>query len=158
MGGLKVRLSGAVLAGLVALFAPAALGLPRYRLLAAQQLGHDRGDPLWEYSGRVMPCVACHTRPQGGQGWNSFGESLRAGFREQPKAKFGDVLYAVLEQQADADGDRYPDALEFYARTLPGDPESRPLKGVKELQAEFEKAGGMGQYQPRKVESGKKKG
>lgn len=150
MGGLKVRLLGAVLAGLVALFAPAALGLPKYRLLAAQQLGHTRDDPLWEYSGRVMPCVTCHTRPGGGQGWNSFGESLRAGFREQPGKKFGDVLYAVLDKQADADGDRYPDALEFYARTLPGDAKSQPLKAVKELQAEFEGAGGMDQYQPKK--------
>jgi len=158
MGGLKVRLWGAVLAGLVALFAPAALGLPKYRLLAAQQLGHDKGDPLWQYSGRVMPCVACHTRPQGGQGWNPFGESLRAGFREQPKAKFGDVLYTVLEQQADADADGYSDALEFYARTLPGAPESRPLKAVRELQDEFEKAGGMNQYQPKQVEPSKKKG
>ncbi|WP_231557315.1 hypothetical protein [Deinococcus sp. YIM 77859] len=141
---------GAALAGLVLLSAPAALALPKYRLQAAQQLGHDRDDPLWQLSGRVMPCVTCHLRPQGGEGWNAFGESLRAGFRQHPGAKFGDVLYSVLTAEADADGDSYPDALEFYARTLPGDPNSRPQRPLADLQAEFERAGGLKQYAPPK--------
>ena len=149
MAGLSVRVLGGLLVGLVILSAPAALGMPRYRLLAAQQLGHDRGDPLWEYSSKVMPCSTCHTQPQGGQGWNTFGESLRAGFREQKGAKFPAVLYAVLQKNADADGDRYPDALEFYARTQPGDAGSVPQKPLAELQAEFEKAGGLKQYAPK---------
>jgi len=149
MRGPDPRLGAALLAGLVLLSAPAALALPKYRVLAAQQLGHDRDDPLWQLSGKVMPCVTCHTRPQGGQGWNAFGESLRAGFREQPQAKFGAVLYGVLSQEADADGDGFPDALEFYARTLPGDPRSKPAKALAALQAEFEKAGGLAQYRLR---------
>lgn len=143
------RLGAALLAGLVVLAAPAALALPKYRVQAAQQLGHDKGDPLWQLSGRVMPCVTCHTRPQGGQGWNAFGESLRAGFRERPTAKFGAVLYAVLEKEADADGDGFPDALEFHARTLPGDPNSRPSRPLRDLQAEFGEAGGLNLYRPR---------
>nr|WP_246363475.1 hypothetical protein [Deinococcus budaensis] len=145
----QVRLGAALLAGLVLLSAPAALGLPKYRTQAAQQLGHDKDDPLWQLSGKVMPCVTCHTRPQGGQGWNAFGERLRAGFREQPTAKFGAVLFAVLEEGADADGDGFPDALEFYARTLPGDPKSRPAQALALLQAEFGKAGGLNQYRPK---------
>lgn len=149
MAGVKLRVLGGLLAGLVALSAPVALSMPRYRLLAAQQLGHDKGDPLWEYSGKVMPCTACHTRPGGGQGWNAFGESLRAGFREEKGAKFPAVLYSVLRKNADADGDSYPDALEFYARTQPGDAGSQPQKPLAELRAEFEKAGGVEQYAPK---------
>ncbi|SMB96247.1 hypothetical protein [Deinococcus hopiensis] len=150
MAGVGVRTLGGLLAGLVALSAPVALSMPRYRLTAAHQLGYDKGDPLWEYSGKVMPCTTCHTRPQGGQGWNPFGESLRAGFREQPGAKFGAVLYSVLQKKADADGDGYPDALEFYAHTLPGDPKSLPARPLAGLQAEFEQAGGLKQYTPKK--------
>lgn len=146
---MNLRLWGALLAGLVLASAPAALALPKYRVLAAQQLGHDRDDPLWQLSGKVMPCMTCHLRPQGGPGWNAFGESLRAGFRQQPTANFGVVLAAVLNRQADADGDGFSDALEFYARTLPGDPKSRPDKPLATLQAEFEKAGGLSQYQPK---------
>lgn len=152
---MNVRLCGALLAGLVALSAPAALALPKYRTLAAQQLGHDKGDPLWQLSGQVMPCVTCHIRPQGGSGWNAFGESLRAGFREQPTATFGAVLFRMLEKETDADGDGFPDALELYARTLPGDPDSRPQKPLTALQTDFEKAGGLSQYRPRADRPGK---
>lgn len=150
MGGLMVRTGGALLAGLVLLSAPAALALPKYRLLAAQQLGYDRDDPLWQLSGKVLPCTTCHVRPQGGPPWNAFGESLRAGFRAHPQASFGDVLYGVLQANADADGDGYPDALEFFARTLPGDPKSHPDQTVAALQIAFEQAGGLSQYAPKK--------
>lgn len=158
MGGLSpaARGVGAALAGLVLLSAPATLAMPRYRLIAAHQLGYDQGDPLWQYSGKVLPCTTCHLRPQGGQGWNVFGESLRAGFRAHPGAKFADVLYAVLKEDADADGDGYPDALEFYARTLPGDPASHPTRPVAALQADFERAGGTAQYAPPADAAGKK--
>ena len=146
---MSVRVLGGVLAGLLVLSAPVALALPRYRLLTAQQVGHDRDDPLWQLSGRVVPCVTCHLHPQGGPGWNPFGESLRAGFRAGPGARFGDVLFRVLEARADADGDTFPDALEFHARTNPGDPASRPDAPLDELLAGFEAAGGVGQYAPK---------
>ncbi|BDP40062.1 hypothetical protein DAETH_00310 [Deinococcus aetherius] len=149
MGGLSTRGAGAVLAGLVLLGAPVALALPRYRLITAQQVGHDQGDPLWQLSRRVVPCTTCHLSPGGGPGWNPFGESLRAGFRAEPGARFSDVLYRVLEARKDADSDTYPDALEFFARTNPGDPQNRPDRTRAELQAEFEAAGGMGQYAPK---------
>lgn len=140
---MTARLGGALLAGLVLLSAPAALALPKYRTEAARFLGHDKDDPLWQLSGKVMPCVACHTQPQGGKGWNAFGQSLQAGFRAQPQASFRTVLRSVLAREADADADGYPDALEFFARTLPGDPNSKPTKPLRDLRAEFEKAGGL---------------
>lgn len=148
--GRVTRTGGALLAGLVLLSAPAALALPKYRLIAAHQLGYDRDDPLWQLTRTVMPCTTCHVRPQGGPPWNAFGESLRAAFRAQPQTSFGEALYAVLQAKADADGDGYPDALEFFAHTLPGDPKSRPDKTVAQLQAEFERAGGLAQYAPKK--------
>lgn len=146
MGGVRrdgARLGGALLAGLVLLSAPTALALPKYRVEAARFLGHDKDDPLWQLSGKVMPCVTCHTQPQGGKGWNAFGQSLQAEFRAQPRANFRTVLRSVLAREADADADGSPDALEFFARTLPGDPKSKPSKPLRDLQAEFEQAGGL---------------
>lgn len=145
---MSTRALGAALAGLVLLSAPVALALPRYRVLTAQQVGHDRDDPLWELSRRVVPCTTCHLRPQGGEGWNPFGESLRAGFRADPQARFGEVLYRVLEARQDADEDGSPDALEFFARTNPGDPASHPGASLEEVRAAFEAAGGTEQYRP----------
>lgn len=144
------RLLGTALAGLVLLSAPVALALPRYRVMTAQQVGHDRDDPLWQLSRQVLPCTTCHQKPQGGPGWNAFGESLRAGFRADPGARFGTVLYRVLEARNDADGDGYPDALEFYARTNPGDPASRPEQALETLQSAFATAGGVERYRPKK--------
>lgn len=143
-----MRAVGAALAGLVLLTAPVAVALPKYRLLTARQVGHDRDDPLWQLSRRVVPCTTCHLGPQGGPGWNPFGESLRAGLRTDPNASFGAVLSRVLEARQDADGDSYPDALEFYARTNPGSPHSRPDRPPAELQVAFEAAGGLEQYTP----------
>lgn len=89
-----------------------------------------------------------HSAP-GGESWNAFGQSLQAEFRAQPKANFRVVLGSVLAKNADADADNYSDALEFFARTLPGDPKSKPEKPVPELQQAFEQAGGMKQYTPK---------
>lgn len=149
MKGNGARIGGALLAGLVLLSAPAALALPKYRTEAVRFLGHDKDDPLRELTRKVMPCVTCHTQPQGGKGWNPFGQSLQAGFRAQPTANFRTVLRSVLAKNADADADGYPDVLEFFARTLPGDPKSKPEKAVAELQKAFEQAGGMVQYAPK---------
>lgn len=152
---MSARVGGALLAALVLLSAPAALALPKYRTEAVRFLGHDKDDPLWELTRKVMPCVTCHTQPQGGKGWNPFGQSLQAEFRAQPHANFRTVLRSVLAKNADADADGYPDALEFFARTLPGDPRSRPAEALAVLHAEFEKAGGLTQYQPRTGPPGK---
>ena len=127
------------------IFSPS-LAMPAYRLQAIPQLHYDQDDPLWQYSGKVMACTFCHVNKAGGAPWNPFGQALQRGFQADPKARFGDVLYSVLAANGDADGDGYPDAIEVFAHTLPGDASSKPDKPLAELESEFEAAGGVGQY------------
>ncbi|CAM3897353.1 hypothetical protein [Deinococcus frigens] len=157
MGGLSasgrsVRLVGGGLAALVVLSLPVALAMPKYRAQAIQQFHYDTGNPLWALDRRVMACTFCHVGAGGGAPWNPFGEAIRAGFRADAAAgrqgKFPNVLYAVLQAGGDADGDGYPDALEVFAHTLPGDAGSRPDTPLAGLQTEFAVAGGMEQYAP----------
>lgn len=164
MGGVSplawpgVRVLGGGLAALAVLAAPLALAMPKYRSQAIGQLHYDAGNPLWELDRRVMACTFCHVQEGGGPGWNPFGEAIRAGFRADAaagqKGKFPDVLYAVLQAEADADGDGYPDALEAFARTLPGNASSRPDAPLPDLQAAFAVAGGVAQYAPRAPKTG----
>ncbi|MDV6375876.1 hypothetical protein [Deinococcus arenicola] len=150
--GLKVSTVAACLAALVLLAAPVALAMPKYRAQAIQQVHYDVDNPLWELDRRVMACTFCHVDAGGGAPWNPFGEAIRAGFKADAaagqKGKFPDVLYAVLKKDADADGDGYPDALEVFAHTLPGDAGSKPSVPVADLRARFAAAGGVGQYAP----------
>lgn len=130
----------------------AVLAMPRYRVQAIQQFHYDQDNPLWELDRRVMACTYCHTEANGGKGWNSFGEHLREQFRlsSQQKKKFPEVLYELLKAEKDSDGDGYSDVLEVYAKTLPGDNKSKPKLLLQELSAEYDKAGGIKQYKPRK--------
>ena len=79
-----VRWSLTLLA-LLGLGSPAA-AMPPFRLTAIQQLGYDKLDPLWQYSGKVMSCTFCHVNKQGGAPWNPFGEALRRASRRPPPA------------------------------------------------------------------------
>ena len=146
------RLAGALLAASVALSVPVALALPQYRTAAIRQFHYDEGNPLWEYDRGVMACTFCHVKASGGAPWNLFGEEIRAAFRADAqaggRAKFPAVLGAVLASGQDADGDGYSDALEVWARTLPGDPQSHPDRPVAEMQAAFGAAGGAALYAP----------
>lgn len=163
MGGLsgspaaRVRGVGGVLAALVLLAAPVALAMPRYRLQAIQQFHYDADNPLWQLDRRVMACTFCHVNEGGGAPWNPFGEAIRAGFQADAaagqKGKFPDVLYAVLKAEGDADGDGYPDVLEVFAHTLPGDADSKPDRSVAVLRAAFAAAGGVAQYAPKAPQS-----
>lgn len=126
------------------------LAMPQFRLTAIQQLGYDRLDPLWQYSGKVMGCTFCHVNKGGGAPWNVFGQALQKGFAANPKSSFGDVLYTVLAANGDSDGDGYPDAIEVFARTLPGDPKSFPDKPLAELEQAFSAAGGAEAYAAKK--------
>lgn len=125
------------------------LAMPQFRLQAIVQLHYDQLDPLWAYSGKVMSCTFCHVNKQGGAPWNVFGQALKAGFVANPKTSFGDVLYTVLKANGDSDGDGYPDAIEVFAHTLPGDPASHPDRPLAELQQEFDAAGGVVIYAPK---------
>ncbi|GGK31629.1 hypothetical protein GCM10008955_26820 [Deinococcus malanensis] len=154
MKGDRVRLLGAALAGLTLLSVPAALALPTYRKQAAQQFRYDRDNPLWDLDRRVVPCTYCHIRVTGGAPWNPFGEAIRAAFRADAQAgkhsKFPVILHGLLASEGDADKDGYSDALEVYARTLPGDDTSYPRTAEKEVRAAYENAGGAQQYLPPK--------
>ena len=133
-----------------------ALALPKYRIAAARQLGYDGAGPLWQYSRGVLPCITCHVSAAGGAPWNAFGQALQAGFRATPGADFGAVLHAVLRENGDADADGYPDALEVFAHTLPGDPASRPGQPLPRLEAAFQAAGGVAAYAPKGAPKGKR--
>lgn len=124
--------------------------MPAFRLTAIQQLHYDVGEPLWQYSGKVMACTFCHVNKSGGAPWNTFGQALQKGFQMNPRAKFGEVLYSVLAANGDSDGDGYPDVTEVFAHTLPGDASSKPDKPLAELEAEFAAAGGVEQYAVKK--------
>ncbi|WP_425145997.1 thrombospondin type 3 repeat-containing protein [Deinococcus sp.] len=123
--------------------------MPPFRLTAIQQLGYDKLDPLWQYSGKVMSCTFCHVNRQGGAPWNAFGQALQHGFQANPNDNFSQVLYGVLAANGDSDGDGYPDAIEVFARTLPGDPDSHPSVPLAELERQFQAAGGLAQYVPK---------
>ncbi|GGJ88545.1 hypothetical protein [Deinococcus aquiradiocola] len=126
------------------------LAMPQFRAAAIVQLHYDKLDPLWQYSGKVMSCTFCHVGKGGGAPWNPFGQALQKGFASNPRANFSQVLSAVLQANGDADGDGYPDAVEIFARTLPGDPASHPDRPLAEVQAEYDAAGGAAQYAPPK--------
>lgn len=145
-------------AALALLVLTPALSMPAFRLTAIQQFHYDKDDPLWQYSGKVMACTFCHVSKSGGAPWNPFGQALQKGFQTNPGSKFGDVLYQVLAANGDSDGDGYPDVVEVFAHTLPGDPSSKPDKPLAELEAEFAAAGGVNQYAPKGNEEPGKKG
>ena len=126
----------------VASLLPFALAMPKYRAQAIAQL-HYAG-PLW--SRKTMACTFCHVNDSGGAPWNSFGEELKATWRAEPAVSFADVLYQTLAANQDGDGDGYPDALEVFAHTLPGDPDSKPTESLEALEKRFLAAGGVGQY------------
>ena len=86
--------------------------------------------------------------------WHDFssgkGGTMFTFVMEMEGLTFPQALYALLQADTDADGDGYPDALEVYAGTLPGDPASVPTPPVQDLRAAFEQAGGVAQYAPPK--------
>lgn len=141
-----------VLAGLTLLFVPVAFAMPRFRLQAIEQFHYDQGNPLWQLDRRVMACTYCHVNTSGGAPWNPFGHALQVQFVADAAAgqrnKFPQVLFDLLRAQRDSDGDGYADALEVFARTLPGDMNSRPEQPLDELEAAFAAAGGIAQYSP----------
>lgn len=94
-------------------------------------------------------CQYCHTNAFGGEGWNKFGDAIRASLRGAAQSNVNQALYLVLKANKDSDGDGYADALEVYAKTLPGDPSSKPTKSVAVLQQEFKAKGGVDQYKPK---------
>ncbi|UBV42585.1 hypothetical protein LAJ19_13300 [Deinococcus taeanensis] len=148
----SVTLTLAALVGMTPLLVRPAHALPKYRLQAAAQLHLNDGFELWELDRRVVPCTFCHVNAEGGAPWNPFGQAIQATFAREAAAgrhlTFPRALYTLLQADTDADGDGYADALEIFARTLPGDPASVPDRPPAEVRAAFEKAGGVTRYAP----------
>ena len=100
----------------------------------------------YKLSASSVTCQYCHTNPAGGAPWNKFGDALKASLKGAASGNVSTGLYLVLKANKDADGDGYSDALEVFAKTLPGDAKSKPTKAKATLEAEFKKAGGVDQY------------
>ena len=120
----------------------------QYRLAAVAQY---RLEPDREDGTRAVACTFCHINSTGAAPWNPFGLNLRETFRKESSAQPADVrikaaLYKVLVKKLDSDGDRYNDALEIYAGTLPGNALSTPKRELDELEKAFTAAGGYAQF------------
>jgi hypothetical protein len=117
------------------------LAFNSYRLQAIKQfkLEPDKADGTM-----VVGCVLCHVNTEGGDPWNAFGQRVQA----KLDGDFAKTLLSVLGELRDSDADGYNDALEIFAKTLPGDAKSVPSQKPEELQAAFEKAGGLEQFKP----------
>lgn len=129
------------LALILVLAASVAVARPPYRLAAIDQfhLVPDKDGT------RTVGCQYCHVNPGGGAPWNPFGELVRSNL----KTTINQALYDALAQMKDSDGDGYPDVLEVFAGTLPGDPNSKPLVSADFLLQSFQKAGGLDLYKPK---------
>jgi hypothetical protein len=94
-------------------------------------------------------CQYCHAAAYGGGAWNAFGTAVRAAYFGASQRNIGQALYLTLKANKDSDGDKYPDALEVFAKTMPGSATSKPSKTVAALQKEFTAKGGVDQYKPK---------
>jgi hypothetical protein len=94
---------------------------------------------------KTTDCSYCHVSSFGGAPWNPFGQLVQI----KLEGDIGKALYAALEAKLDSDEDGYADALEVYAKTLPGSKDSKPKDDVKTLEEAFDKAGGLEQFKPK---------
>lgn len=103
------------------------------------------GDP----SAQAARCTYCHVNQDGSVPWNPFGDRVHVQLFE-PESQ-GDIrltLYLVLKQNKDSDADGYSDLLEVVARTLPGDPTSKPSRTIPELEKQLADMGGLDAFSP----------
>ncbi len=120
-----------------------------YRLLAIVQykLEPDKADGT-----RVTGCTYCHVNNTGAAPWNPFGLQVRDTFRkdtsldDSTEDRLKEALYKILIKKLDSDGDKYIDALEVYAGTLPGNKNSTPKRDLEDLEDAFTKSGGFAQF------------
>ncbi len=120
-----------------------------YRLAAIGQykLSADTAD-----GNKLVQCTYCHVNTTGNKPWNSFGTNLQSAFRNETDSNLSntlrikDALFKVLIKKLDSDNDGYYDALEVFAKTLPGNDASTPDLEASKLEAQFKDAGGFAQY------------
>jgi hypothetical protein len=128
-----------------------AVALPFADARAGYRLAVQEQYRLLDKNGKgEVGCVYCHTSPNGGSGWNKFGEQLRELYFGNARRNVGDMLYMALRANKDSDGDGYTDALEVVAKTLPGDANSKPSASVAVVQAELTKVGGVDSFKPKR--------
>jgi hypothetical protein len=131
------------------LFLSVGLAKNTYRLAAIAQfkLSPDTADGT-----RLTQCTYCHVNTSGNKPWNPFGINLQTTFKNETDVNLSnivrikDALYKVLVKKLDSDNDGYYDALEVFAKTLPGNDSSTPEIDVAKLEAQFKDAGGFAQY------------
>jgi hypothetical protein len=92
-------------------------------------------------------CSYCHTDPDGGEGWNGFGELAKQNL-EETDGNMSQSLYLTLKANHDSDHDGYADVLEVVAKTLPGDPKSRPKLSIGQLEQTLIERGGIEAFKP----------
>ncbi len=119
-----------------------ALARPIYNSIMEHQYGIRENK-----TARASTCLYCHTDLEGSD-WNPFGLELKNTFLKEAKKRLPEALYLVLKHDKDSDEDGYKDVLEVFAKTLPGDPESKPTASVEELEAALEEAGGVDLFKP----------
>jgi hypothetical protein len=119
-----------------------ALARPIYNAIMEHQYGIRENKEA-----RASTCLYCHTDLEGSD-WNAFGLELRNTFKNEGAKRVPESLYLVLKRDKDSDEDGYKDVLEVFAKTLPGDPESKPEQPAAELEAQLEAEGGVDLFKP----------
>ena len=119
-----------------------AMARPIYNAIMEHQYGIRE-----DKEARASTCLYCHTDLDASD-WNPFGLELRNTFFKEAGKRIPEALYLVLKHDKDSDKDGYKDVLEVYAKTLPGDPESKPTTAVAELEAQLEAEGGVDLLKP----------
>jgi hypothetical protein len=94
-------------------------------------------------------CLYCHTDPEGGDSWNSFGTQVRDVFFDEGNKRVPETLYLTLKRNLDSDKDGYRDILEVIGKSFPGDARSKPEKSVEELEADLKTMGGLESFKPK---------
>jgi hypothetical protein len=129
--------------GIVAItLSSGALARPIYNAIMEHQYGIRE-----DKNARASTCLYCHTDLEGDD-WNAFGLELRNTFKNEGAKRIPESLYLVLKRDKDSDEDGYKDVLEVFAKTLPGDPESKPTESAAELEAQLEAEGGVDLFKP----------
>jgi hypothetical protein len=119
-----------------------ALARPIYNAIMEHQYGIRE-----DKNARASTCLYCHTDLEASD-WNPFGLELRNTFKNEGAKRVPESLYLVLKRDKDSDQDGYKDVLEVFAKTLPGDPESKPEEPVEKLEAQLEATGGVDLFKP----------
>jgi hypothetical protein len=136
---LVIILGLALVAGM---FSPRTLARPIYNAIMEHQYGIRE-----DKNARASTCLYCHTDLEA-EDWNPFGLALKNIFFKEGAKRLPESLYLVLKLDKDSDEDGYKDVLEVFAKTLPGDPESKPEDSVEDLEAQLEATGGVDLFKP----------